>query len=193
MTTLISIEQANQDPAVELLLPETTALSVAQNFPTMLNNFVKITGWIIQGADSPNPLPPVLKGVADQLDNNSSAIADLREYYKALAKDMTDAFAAHGKAVAQMQLDEGQAIADLRKEMAKEMAALREELAGAVTPKKTRAKKEPEVVAEVAPQPVIEAPVAVEPDQVDLTAEAVGAGTLDTESLTELDNLLAAL
>ena len=76
------------------------------------------------------------------------------------------------------------------------------ELQTAATPaKKTRAKKV-EPVEETAPvveaEPVIEtaAPTtaaAAEPDQVELTAAAVGAGALDGDSLAALDGLLMSL
>lgn len=200
MSNLISIQEANQDPAVQLLLPEVTALSVEANWGTIMNNFGKIGGWIMQGSQSPNPLPPVLQAAADQLHNNSNAVAELREAYKGIQGAYTkyDQQAQDFKA-------EDIALYDHIVALQKEIVAMKEtiaELQTAATPaKKTRAKKV-EPVEETAPvaeaEPVIEtaAPTtaaAAEPDQVELTAAAVGAGALDGDSLAALDGILMSL
>lgn len=199
MSNLISIQEANQDPAVQLLLPEVTALSVEANWGTIMNNFGKIGSWIMQGSQSPNPLPPVLQAAADQLHNNSNAVAELREAYKGIQGAYTkyDQQAQDFKA-------EDIALYDHIVALQKEIAAMKEtitELQNAATPaKKTRTKKtEPvEETAPVVEEPVIEtaAPTtaaAAEPDQVELTAAAVGAGALDGDSLAALDGLLMSL
>lgn len=199
MSNLISIQEANQDPAVQLLLPEVTALSVEANWGTIMNNFGKIGGWIMQGSQSPNPLPPVLQAAADQLHNNSNAVAELREAYKGIQGAYTqyDQQAQDFKA-------EDIALYDHIVALQKEITAMKEtiaELQTAAPAKKTRAKKV-EPVEETAPvveaEPVIEtaAPTtaaAAEPDQVELTAAAVGAGALDGDSLAALDGLLMSL
>lgn len=200
MSNLISIQEANQDPAVQLLLPEATALSVEANWGTIMNNFGKIGSWIMQGSQSPNPLPPVLQAAADQLHNNSNAVAELREAYKGIQGAYTqyDQQAQGFKA-------EDIALYDHIVALQKEIAVMKEtitELQKTATPaKKTRSKKvEPveETVPVAEAEPVIEtaAPTtaaAAEPDQVELTAAAVGAGALDGDSLAALDGLLMSL
>lgn len=202
MSNLLSFQEVSQDPAVQIILPEATALSVEANWQVIMNNFGKIGGWIMQGEASPNPLPPILKAASDQLNNNSTAIAEMREAYKGIQGAYTQ-LEQDNQRLKQEDIALFDHIMDMKKEMTAMAETIKQLQEAAAPAKKSRTKKADAPIVEATPEPVTEpvieapavatTPAAVEPDEVDLTAAAVGAGQLDDTALAQLDGLLMAL
>lgn len=209
MSNLLSFQEVSQDPAVQIILPEATALSVEANWQVIMNNFGKIGGWIMQGEASPNPLPPILKAASDQLNNNSTAIAEMREAYKGIQGAYTQLeqdnqrLKQDNQSLKQEDIALFDHIMDMKKEMTAMAETIKQLQETAAPAKKSRTKKADAPIVEATPEPVTEpvieapavaaTPAAVEPDEVDLTAAAVGAGQLDDTALAQLDGLLMAL
>lgn len=154
--------------------------SITKNFPTMLNNFKKIGGWLVKGETEASPFPPAVKAFANSYDEHIKKVAGLTSSQTATSKQLTgleSTLAELKKSYAELQ--ESYAELDERLNNLDEPAALAE-------PKpKTKSKAKPKVEPEVVE--------AVEPTELEATAAAIGAGELSAGALAEVDDLLDSL
>ena len=155
--------------------------SITKNFPTMLNNFKKIGGWLVKGETEASPFPPAVKAFANSYDEHIKKVAGLTSSQTATSKQLTgleSTLAELKKSYAELQ--ESYAELDERLNNLDEPAALAE-------PKpKTKSKAKPKVEPEVEPE-------VVEPTELEATAAAIGAGELSAGALAEVDDLLDSL
>lgn len=154
--------------------------SITKNFPTMLNNFKKIGGWLVKGETEASPFPPAVKAFTISYDEHIKKVAGLTSSQTATSKQLTgleSTLAELKKSYAELQ--ESYAELDERLNNLDEPAALAE-------PKpKTKSKAKPKVEPEVVE--------AVEPTELEATAAAIGAGELSAGALAEVDDLLDSL
>lgn len=153
---------------------------IEKNFPTVLNNFKKITKWIVAGDTPENPFKGALKEANDKFqallissDEQQQAItklsadnAELTKQIAALAKSVGAIEASYDEIDDRINnLDAPAALADVAEPKPK----------AAVKPKAD-------------PKPKKEAATELE-----ATAAAIGAGELSASAVSQVDDLLDAL
>lgn len=154
---------------------------VVKNFPTILNNFKKIGGWLVKGETEASPFPPAIKafmegyegltktvtGLSKSQTATNKQITGLEEELKTLKKTIADMSTAYDELDDRMNnLDEPAALAEPKP--------------------KSKPKSKPKVET-------VEVEEVAEPTQLEASAAAIGAGELSAGAVAEIDDLLDAL
>lgn len=149
---------------------------IEKNFPTVLNNFKKITKWIVSGDTPENPFKGALKEANDKFQELIATSAAQKKAIEGLTKD-NDGLS---KQIAEL-LKSVEGISASYEELDERMNNLDEPAALADAPKaKPKAKAKPKVEE-------------VTVTELEATAADIGAGELSTSALAQVDDLLDAL
>lgn len=149
---------------------------IEKNFPTVLNNFKKITKWVVSGDTPENPFKGALKEANDKFQELIATSAAQKKAIEGLTKD-NDGLS---KQIAEL-LKTVEGISASYEELDERMNNLDEPAALADAPKaKPKAKAKPKVEE-------------VTVTELEATAADIGAGELSTSALAQVDDLLDAL
>lgn len=156
---------------------------IEKNFPTVLNNFKKITKWIVAGDTPENPFKGALKEANDKFQALLISSDEQAQTITKLGADnaeLTKQIAALAKSVGAIESSYDEL--DDRINNLDAPAALAD-----VAEPKPKAEAKPKVKAE--PKPKAEA----KPTELEATAAAIGAGELSASAVSQVDDLLDAL
>lgn len=160
--------------------PEIQA-QIEKNFPTILNNFKKIGGWLVKGETEASPFPPAIKSFMEGYEGLTKTVTGLSKSQTAANKQLAgleDELKTLKKTIADMSTAYDEL--DDRMNNLDEPAALAE-------PKpKSKPKTKPKVET-------VEVEEVAEPTQLEASAAAIGAGELSAGAVAEIDDLLDAL
>lgn len=156
--------------------PEIQA-QVEKNFPTILNNFKKIGGWLVKGETEASPFPPAIKAFME-------GYQELTKTVTGLSKSQT----ATNKQLAGME-NEIKSLKESLEEMGAAYTELDERMNNLDEPA-ALAEPKPKTKAKAAPA---EVPEVTEPTELEASAAAIGAGELSAGAVAEIDDLLDKL
>lgn len=168
--------------------------SVTKNWSVLFQNFRKIVTWMKSGLESPEamamPEDYAITKLFKSAKVNDQTISSLRQQIGSLTAQNEEL----QNSLSVMSDKLGQTLQQLST-IQEELVSLRNaEPAEPKTTRKTKAKAaEPEVTQPVPAQPTNPAPVAQEPDEVQLTAAAVDAGELSPDALAQVNELLGSM
>ena len=149
---------------------------IEKNFPTVLNNFKKITKWVVSGDTPENPFKGALKEANDKFQELIATSAAQKKSIAGLTKANDEL----SKQIAGL-LKTVEGISASYEELDERMNNLDEPAALADAPKaKPKAKAKPKVEE-------------VTVTELEATAADIGAGELSTSALAQVDDLLDAL
>lgn len=154
-----------------------TQASIAKNWNTVLNNFKKITAWIIKGETEDNPMKGALKEAKDKFEDLIANDKEQDNQLDVLATTADD----HKQLIQHLN----QQIESLKNTVA-DLDTRLNNLGDPANPVEVpKPKAKPKAKPEPKPEPV--------KDEVVVTAEAIGAGDLSESATAMVDDLLDSL
>lgn len=169
--------------------------SVTKNWSVLFQNFRKIVTWMKSGLESPEamamPEDYAITKLFKSAKVNDQTTSSLRQQIESLTAQNEEL----QNSLSVMSDKLGQTLQQLST-IQEELVSLRNaEPAEPKTTRKTKAKaaSEPEVTQPAPAQATNPAPVAQEPDEVQLTAAAVDAGELSPDALAQVNELLGSM